>query len=1345
MRKSLRQVQEDIEVPNAHISQLENNKIKKPSVELLSKLAIYYECNLDDLLTMAGYEDDEKNSQQKRKTPPSWHTGIQNIHRMVTATDLINYSGRRESEGKLPEIIRRLITATADIQYLTMPCGDSVNANGWDGKVIFDSHYSHNFIPTGVSFWEMGKGKYYKTKANDDFKKRTENPLGEKINEATFVFVTTQRFDKKSEWLIEKRKEKGWKDVVVHDADDIEHWLEIAPSVGLWLATELGLFPTINALPLLAFWQEWWESTDIPITTDLLLKAIPNPSEDIKNFLSQNTEQRLKVYAAEQDVAIAYLCSVIESIESSAVRLSLWSRSIIVKDLETFRKVSQQGHSLLLIPTFENVPIGSAISNGHKVFIASSQLTDDKNQLAIKRLPIADIESHLQAEGGLAEHAAHRLARSTHGSPCILRRRLTDREAVKLPSWTTPENGSLFVPIMLAGSWDSENDGDREVLEILCGKPYNEVEALAHSFCTLENPPCKKIGTLYILTSQEYVYSYLQDLINPESLKKFKKVAYDALSEIDPRYDMDKENRFAALIEGKKKKFSGALRKGISVSLVLIASQPPANYPGAGDLVESVVCDILKKDRHSWKFWASVSDVLQNLAEASPESFLSSLESLENNQESDIQSIFHQTTSMGGCDYSNILWALECCAWNPQYLSRAINILLFLMDMQDTSSNWVNQPSNSILSILLLWYPQTTVSLEKRFEIVDAIIQRDSEKGWWLLMGLIPPRHGIVSNNAKPNYRAWADSHTNSVTNKELYDGIKMICDRIPQLVDEEKNRWKQVIDKLLEIPFMDVRHQLLDKLLNEDLHYMDKKIRLEIWKELEEEIYKHKEFPDAAWSVGGELLEKMEKLYYHFEPADPYEKYSRIFGGSFRHPACISPNHDYKEQEKMFQALQEDAVNVIMSENGLEGILKLCEAVEYPEILGGTLVTVENIVKNESEIISTHIKSENDKVQKLLSGFIWRRCNEGGIEWLNTFFELSASLNEDERVKLLLWMPFKKVVWEKAEALGKSISEKYWQRVPASAIPWEKEETLFVLEKFLNSDRALAAYCLLCHSSYFYELDTISSETILGALNGILNSSTNSPDWKEAKRKLGHDLDHLLEAIEHREDIDKKELAKIEWAIAPMTSYGKKPKNLVNWINRDPHIFCEIIELTFNAEEKTEDEAELSEQKKHLARRGYDLLYGYSHVPGLSKDGILDSEYLMDWISKVRERCSKLKRIRIADDTIGHILAHSPIDPNDKVFPHSTVRDILETYKSEQMEDGFILGVYNKRGMITKRCFEGGAQEVAFAKQYGEWAQHCERRWTRIGKVLRKIEQGYLYEAKREDIRAEANRHFSE
>src|SRR5512133_308605 len=184
MRKSLRQVQEDIEVPNAHISQLENNKIKKPSIELLSKLANYYECNLDDLLSMAGYEDEGKNTQQERKTHPSWRTGIQNIHRMVTATDLINYSGRRESEGKLPEIIRRLITATADIQYLTMPCGDSVNASGWDGKVIFDSHYSHSFIPTGVSFWEMGKGKDYKTKANGDFKKRTENPLGEKINEA---------------------------------------------------------------------------------------------------------------------------------------------------------------------------------------------------------------------------------------------------------------------------------------------------------------------------------------------------------------------------------------------------------------------------------------------------------------------------------------------------------------------------------------------------------------------------------------------------------------------------------------------------------------------------------------------------------------------------------------------------------------------------------------------------------------------------------------------------------------------------------------------------------------------------------------------------------------------------------------------------------------------------------------------------------------------------------------------------------------------------------------------------------------------------------------------------------
>lgn len=51
---TLRQVEEATEISNAYLSQLENDKIKKPSANVLYKLAEIYNIELDTLLQAAG-------------------------------------------------------------------------------------------------------------------------------------------------------------------------------------------------------------------------------------------------------------------------------------------------------------------------------------------------------------------------------------------------------------------------------------------------------------------------------------------------------------------------------------------------------------------------------------------------------------------------------------------------------------------------------------------------------------------------------------------------------------------------------------------------------------------------------------------------------------------------------------------------------------------------------------------------------------------------------------------------------------------------------------------------------------------------------------------------------------------------------------------------------------------------------------------------------------------------------------------------------------------------------------------------------------------------------------------
>lgn len=65
MQLTLRQVEEATGISNAYLSQLENDKIKKPSANVLYKLSNIYGINMNDLLATVGII--EKQTSEKHK------------------------------------------------------------------------------------------------------------------------------------------------------------------------------------------------------------------------------------------------------------------------------------------------------------------------------------------------------------------------------------------------------------------------------------------------------------------------------------------------------------------------------------------------------------------------------------------------------------------------------------------------------------------------------------------------------------------------------------------------------------------------------------------------------------------------------------------------------------------------------------------------------------------------------------------------------------------------------------------------------------------------------------------------------------------------------------------------------------------------------------------------------------------------------------------------------------------------------------------------------------------------------------------------------------------------------
>ena len=122
-----------------------------------------------------------------------------------------------------------------------MPSGSSVRLPGWDG--LLEVGRGNAWVPSGVSGWEFSCEKGVTSKANDDFEKRTTDPLGLDRSTSTFVFVTPRRWNGKRQWEIERREEGAWGDVRAFDANDLVTWLGQSPEVTRWFAGVIGRSP----------------------------------------------------------------------------------------------------------------------------------------------------------------------------------------------------------------------------------------------------------------------------------------------------------------------------------------------------------------------------------------------------------------------------------------------------------------------------------------------------------------------------------------------------------------------------------------------------------------------------------------------------------------------------------------------------------------------------------------------------------------------------------------------------------------------------------------------------------------------------------------------------------------------------------------------------------------------------------------------------------------------------------------------------------------------------------------------------------------------------------------------
>ena len=1262
----------------------------------------------------------------------------------VTAQDITQWTrtNRRQAQDTLPLLVRKLVLASINPSLLSFPAGDSVLVGGWDGTLSADEGTA--FIPVGDSIWEFGTNARINEKANDDYQKRTSNPQGVDTKETTFVFVTSQRWANREDWVREKNSENQWAQVRGLNADDLETWLEQCPAVHRWFARLIGKRPE-GAWDIEQAWSDWSYATKPQCNADLVLAG----RQDQANELSEQFKAEpsaIRVSGESQEEAYAFALAVIKkSAEFS-------SRFLVVKDSKEWDILIDSQQPLILIPQFADSPsLGLAAQRGHWVILPASymQLAGRQPGIALSK---ADRNQQIKAlvAMGLDENTAKDVVRSSRGylNP-IRRHRALAPVDHQQPEWVIPQHAGPLVAALLGGTWNADNKSDCDKLAQLADIPYSEFEQHLHRWAIASDPPIRPVGNVWQMTSRQDAWSLLSRFINASVLKRLGEVVKEVLQEIDPRFEMPPKERWLANVRGKVTKHSRLLRHGLAEMLAILASYGDRDCKNVGtrsvqDQVSIWVRQLLIEDV-SGQRWGSLAGELPLLAEAAPEIFMEALETDLQRDNPPVTELFVEEGYMGGCLHAGLLWALEGISWRLEYLARVVHILAKLARL-DPGGRYMNRPSNTLREIFQGWLPQTKAPLDERLKIIDSLIRSEPESGWKLLLDLLPERAGGISTPIhRPAFRDWDEGWKAGVTQKEYYQHIVAIADRILKHVNEEPNtRWLEVVKKLPQLPKGSLDSAVIQLRRIIDSAVLTDIAANEIQDELRETVSRHRTFSDAKWALPKKAVDQLDGLYQSLIPDDLITRYKFLFDHPFPHLSDPAPHRDHEQRQKLIEEARIDALEKMWNALQASGIERLAAVAKLPWSVGSSLDKSSFADKIE-DLVLGWLDNENSSLVQTAMAYVNARYRQTP-EWLATIRkQYTGTWSDKTWATFCLGLPFREALFDFLDTLTEGAKKHYWENVTRYYLQDEDAKYAnWVIRKLLARRRPLAA--IDAAAQYLY---TIARDTGLNGdlLARVLELAATDPADHETTPiiTISYDIVKVLKALQSNPDIDRKRLARIEWMYVRIFRHNDiQPVTLMDEVLKDPMFFVRLICLAFKGDPPIEEEfSNLSpELRKRQAENAWHLLELIDRLPGQSDNQKVSAAQLQEWTEKVREECAKRNRIVIGDEYIGKLLSHSP-PGSDGIWPHQAVRDLLERYESRNIERGIEVGLYNQRGLTSRALSEGGKQERELAEKYQHQADEVKYTWPRTAAMLRRIADSYKRDATRWDLEDELEMRF--
>jgi hypothetical protein len=1239
----------------------------------------------------------------------------------------------QKAQGVIVELVYRLVVASSpNPRERRFPLGDSVGQHGPDGFLDTDSSLDP-FVPNGKSFWEIGTGLDAATKATANYKGLTESTPESVRAESTFVFVTplsgrrdwqyTWKEDDQAEWLAKRRKNHEWSDVQVIDGSRLVDWLKFFPGTELWLAGIMG--KPVHELEIPE--QRWVDLRTIgdppPLIPEVFTSNRSAACEKLNEILAGNAV-RLKLdthYPTQMaDFVAAHLATF-----DPAAQPDRATRCVIIKSPQAWISIATLPDPHVLVADFALDDTDSeglrllekAKARGHAViFSGMPGGIPDSNRLLLSNPNTHQLTEALK-KAGYPEERARTLSQKSNGNLNSLLRCLQSLSV--LPDWSTGTEASELAIAELLGGWKETSEADRSVVEKLSGKEYGEWIGMMREISLRPGTPLSyQDGTWKFALRYEGWYA-LGSRIFDDRLDRVRESCALVLTERDPALDLDPNERYLAAIHNQVLKHSHVVRKGLAETLALIGGHSDALTTSTSDKAAATAKlttrDILGDA--DWKLWASLNDVLPLLAEAAPNVFLDCVEGATHEKPSPFSAVFAQEgKGITGSNYmTGLLWALETLAWSPELLTRVIVTLGELAEL-DPGGNWANRPENSIVMILLPWFPQTAADVSIRRTALRTLLQEVPEIGWKVVLRLLLNAQQSSSMTRKPAWREFIPDHwSEGVTQREFWEQTEAYSELAVDVAKTDPKNLTVLIDQLNNLsPAASAK--LIDQLRSEEILTLSEEKRLPLWNELIDFVTRHKKFSSAPWAIGSDQLNQIEEAASKLAPFSPSLRHQRLFTERDHH--LYEEHGNYHEQARRLEELRQTAVAEVFDCGGVTAIIQFAETVETPWRVGVAFGIVGPI-DVDSQILPEMMGSQRKPIAQFTGAFVLGRFRTQGWKWIE-----GLDLSEwtvDEKATLLGFLPFAPDTWLQAEKMLGESENIYWLKTHAN--PYDATERLdWAVDKLIENQRVNAAISAL--ERLFYNDQSIEPDQIVRVIDAMMKS----PDSLQTMDP--HAVTQLIKVLQKNPPIDVNDLFRIEWAFIGLLNenFDASPTLLERTLAQNPDFFCEVIRAIFRSDKAKEVSEEKSETQQPIATAAYKLLREWKIPPGTEENSTFNPNHLNDWLSAVRASATESGHLTIAMEQVGEVLFYAPADP-DGLWIHRSVATVLNAKDAEDLRRGYFVGVFNSRGVHF--VDPEGKPERELADNFRKRANEIESAgFHRFAVTLRDIAAAYDQEA---------------